>query len=171
MRKPQWTSSRNVKKSCEPSQWGFPFFSDAYWCSMSIVLRRRNESCNTFFIMLIVRYLLNSLPLSVEINLQLLTHVSNKTKTETFSRSSRQLHWCTLHTDPPNSKSGDCVVIIFNFCTRSSDGGGGGGGSRCPMGCPENFLFASDIRDTSEFTICNSNLPSWKQNSLIHPLI
>ena len=109
------------RKSCEPSQWGFPFFSDAFWCSMSIVLRRRNESCNTFFIMLIVRYLLNSLPLSVEINLQLLTHVSNKTKTETFSRSSRQLNWCTLHTDPPNSKSGDELTDNLTYCVVIRD--------------------------------------------------
>ena len=171
MRKPYWTSSRNVKKSFEPSQWGFPFF---FW---RLLVFDVNCVAETKWV---VQYVLCYA--QCEIFVEKFTHeygnkftsahsVSNKTKTETFSCSSRQLHWCTLHTDPPNSKSGDCVVIILNFCSRSSDGVGGGGGSRSPLGWPENFWFGFDIRDTSDFTICNSNWPSWKQNSLIHPLI
>ena len=72
------------RKVVNQANGGFLFFSDAYWCSMSIVLRRRNESCNTFFVTLSVRYLYNSLPMSMEINLQFLTQSEIKPKPKSF---------------------------------------------------------------------------------------
>ena len=100
-----------------------------------------------------------------------LSFIQKKNQDQTWRFPARRVSYTNVfvHRSPSHQIGGQItdiftywVVTILNFSTRSIWWEILGAQSDA---CPENFRFASVIRDPLYFTIYNSKWPSWKQNS------